>query len=612
MNHLLKILASLGWLLLVGQPATAQDREKEEGIPEGAAEPEHLKMRYEGNDRRRTGFEPAAVKPSTIEELNRAMTQRMQLAEESIFKHYPVRSIGPNVMSGRVTDLAVNEQNPKIFYVGYASGGVFKTVNNGHTFDPIFDHQRALGIGDIALAPSDPNVLWVGTGENNSSRSSYAGAGVYKSTDAGKTWQFTGLDFTQHIGRIVIHPQRPEVVWVAAMGALYSTNRDRGLYKTTDGGKTWKQTLFVNDSTGVIDLVINPQNPDQLWAATWQRLRNPGNFVGNGEGSAIYVSNDGGETWQPSMSGFPKGGSVGRIGLDICLSKPSVLYAVVDNQEEIRKEKKKEADKKNEKEKDKEKSRLKREDFRSMDARTFLALSDADLDTFLLKNNFPKKYNAGVVKNEVRQGKYQPKALYDYFGEDNDANTNLFETSIKGAEVYRSDDYGATWRKVNTKALDGLYYTYGYYFGQIKVTPDNPERVFTWGVPLVVSNDGGKTFTLTDTSGRVHSDHHAMWIDPKDAGHIINGNDGGVNLSYDGGKTWTHLNHPNVGQFYTVMIDMDTPYNVYGGLQDNGIYYGSSQTKPNEGKDWEPVDEETVCLWPLTLERQYYLYRFQL
>lgn len=546
-----------------------------------SASPEDLKERHEGNGYRfRHAFTPAPANPTTAEELNVAISQRMQLTETSIFKNYPIRSIGPTVMSGRVTDIAVSNQNPKVFYVGYASGGVFKTVNNGISFEPVFDYQRALGIGDVALAESDENIIWVGTGENNSSRSSYAGAGVYKSADAGKTWQFAGLDFTQHIGRIVVHPKDPNTVWVAAIGALYSTNAERGVYKTTDGGKSWNKTLFVNDSTGVIDLLINPQNPQQLWAASWQRMRNAGNFVGNGEGSAIYVSNDGGETWTKSMQGFPQGKFVGRIGLDICQTKPNVLYAILDNQEETKKEKKKPEETKNA-------PKLTRESFKDISRKDFLKLNEADLDTFLVKNDFPKKYTAKRVKEDVRTNKYAPKALYEYFGEASDANEALFNTKIKGAEIYRSDDSGKSWQKVNTQELDGVYNTYGYYFGQIRVAPDNPEKVFTWGVPLLVSADGGKTFAVTDTLGNVHADHHSLWMNPKDSDHIINGNDGGVNMSYDGGKTWAHLNTNSVGQFYSVMVDMEKPYHVYGGLQDNGVFYGSSQSVPNQSKDWE-------------------------
>ncbi len=542
-------------------------------------EPEALKIRYEGNHRVPSAFMNAAVPATPVEELNAAIAKRQAMAGQSLLKNYPVRNIGPTVMSGRIVDVAVNEQNPKVFYVGYASGGVYKTVNNGNTLEPIFDHQRVLGVGDLALAPSNPSILWVGTGENNSSRSSYAGAGVYKSTDAGKTWQFMGLDFTQHVGRIAIHPQNPDVVWVAAIGSLYSTGKERGLYKTSDGGKTWKKTLFVDDSTGVIDVIVNPQNPNQLWAASWQRLRNAGNFVGNGNGTAIWISNDGGETWQRSMNGFPQGQFVGRIGLDVCAKQPNILYAILDNQEIVKKEK----------EKKKDEPKLKKDAFKTMTVEAFLALPNSDLDTFLLKQNFPKKYKAQTVKDDVRKGKYQPKALYDYFGEDNDANANLFNTSIKGAELYRSDDGGKNWKKVNEKSLDGLFYTYGYYFGQVRVSPVNPDKVFLFGVPMIVSRDGGKNFTLTDTLGRVHGDHHAMWMNPKDDDHLLNGNDGGLNISYDGGHSWLHANMPSVGQFYSVMVDMEKPYNVYGGLQDNGTFYGSSQSVPGKSKDWEMI-----------------------
>jgi photosystem II stability/assembly factor-like uncharacterized protein len=545
-----------------------------------APEPEALKERYEGNHRVPSAFRNAAVPATSADELNAAIAKRQTLLQQSVLKNYPVRNIGPTVMSGRIVDVAVNEQNPKIFYVGYASGGVYKTINNGNTLEPVFDHQRVLGIGDLTLAPSNPDILWVGTGENNSSRSSYAGAGVYKTTDAGKTWQFMGLDFTQHIGRIAIHPQNPDVVWVAAIGALYSTSKDRGLYKTSDGGKTWKKTLFVDDSTGVIDVVVNPQNPSQLWTASWQRQRNAGNFVGNGNGTAIWISNDGGETWQKSMTGFPQGAFVGRIGLDICRSQPNVLYAILDNQETVKKEKT---------EKKKDEPKLKKEAFKTMTVEAMMALSNSELDTFLIKSGFPKKYTAQVVKEEIRKGKYTPKALFDYFGDANDANENLFTTTIKGAELYRSEDGGKTWKKVNEKSLDGLFYTYGYYFAQVRVSPVNPDKVFLFGVPMIVSRDGGKNFTLTDTLGRVHGDHHAMWINPKDDDHLLNGNDGGLNISYDGGYSWSHANMPSVGQFYSVMVDMEKPYNVYGGLQDNGTYVGSSRSVPGKTADWEAI-----------------------
>jgi photosystem II stability/assembly factor-like uncharacterized protein len=553
-------------------------QEKDWGIPE-RYEPENLKLIYEGNHRTYGNFKPANVFPTTGQELRQSVEKHRQMAENSIFKTYPIRNVGPTVMSGRVTDIAVHPKNSKIFYVAYASGGLFKTVNNGISFEPVFDGQAALGMGDIAISESNPDILWVGTGENNSSRSSYAGAGVFKSTDAGKTWTPAGLENTHHIGRVVIHPTNPDIVWVAAIGALYSTGKDRGLYKTSDGGRSWKKTIFIDDSTGVIDLIVNPKNPEQLWCATWQRLRSAGNFVGNGRGSAVYMSEDGGETWKKSSSGLPQNAFAGRIGLDISASQPNILYAVLDDQETAKKEK--------QETKEKKKSKFKPADFKNMTAAQFLNLPETDLDTFLLENNFPEKYKGKSVKEGVRKGKYLPKALSDYFGEANDANEALLNATIKGAEIYRSEDFGKTWKKVNEHNLDGVFNTYGYYFGQIRIDPQNPDRIFTWGVPLLVSSDGGRHFTLTDTTGNVHGDHHALWINPADNQHLINGNDGGVNMSYDGGKTWNKLNTNAVAQFYTVAVDNEKPYNIYGGLQDNGTYFGTSKPDGDESRPWK-------------------------
>ncbi|HCI72379.1 MAG TPA: glycosyl hydrolase, partial [Balneola sp.] len=284
------------------------------------------------------------VESSTKAEIDASIEQRAKLRNSSAFKNYPVRNVGPVVMSGRVSDIAVHPDNSRIFYVGYASGGVYKTTNSGNTMTPIFDHQDALGIGDIAISGANPNVIWVGTGENNSSRSSYAGAGVFKSIDAGETWTYTGLRNTQHIGRILTHPTNENIAWVGSVGALYSTNSERGVYKTTDGGKTWDKTLFVNDSTGVIDLVIHPTNPDILWAATWEKDRKAWNFKEGGNGSAVYKSTDGGETWSKSVDGLPQGNFVGRIGLDISQSNPDVIYAIVDNQFEMKEERENDSD----------------------------------------------------------------------------------------------------------------------------------------------------------------------------------------------------------------------------------------------------------------------------
>ncbi|MFN1834013.1 WD40/YVTN/BNR-like repeat-containing protein [Balneola sp. MJW-20] len=514
------------------------------------------------------------VKPTSASDLNAAIEKRQEMRATSLFKNYPLRNIGPVVMSGRVSDFAVHPENPRIFYTGYASGGVWKTTNSGNTMTPVFDHVGVLGIGDLALAPSDPDILWVGTGENNSSRSSYAGAGVYKSTDGGMTWDFKGLRGSQHIGRILVHPDDANTVWVASMGALYSTNKDRGVYKTTDGGETWTKSLFLNDNTGVIDLVIHPDNPDILWAATWERNRKAWNFVEGGEGSAIWKSTDGGETWQKAVEGFPQGEFVGRIGLDVSRSNPEIVYALLDNQYQTREEV--EVD-------DEE---LSSASFLEMSKDDFLSLDNRQLNRFLRQNRFPQKYTAERVKEDIQSGKYNPKALSEYL---EDANSAMFNTDLIGAEIYRSEDGGSTWEKVNSYDIDRLYNTYGYYFGEIRVDPNDPEVVYILGVPFMKSTDGGKTWKVIADNQPVHSDNQALWIDPNDSEHIILGNDGGAYESHDGGENFIHHNSEPVGQFYSVNVDMDQPYNVYGGLQDNGTFVGSSSSTPNRYRPWDRI-----------------------
>jgi len=525
----------------------------------------------------------ATAQPSSVSDIESSYKARKEHESNSLLKELPARNIGPTVQGGRIVDIEVNLKNTKEFYVGYGSGGVFKTINNGITFEPIFDQIDAMGIGDFALSQSDPKILYVGTGEKNGSRSTYAGSGIYKTTDGGKTWSNIGLTGTHHISRVLIHPQDNNTVWVASLGALYANNADRGVFKSVDGGKTWKKTLYINDSTGVSDLIINPQNPKQLIAAGWERTRKAWDFKGNGVGSTIYRSEDGGETWKKSAEGFPQGKFAGRIGLDICWSKPNVVYAIIDNQEEVKEDKKdpsgqagKPAD-----------GKLKLTNLKNMTTDDFLKLDDKKLYELLKENQFPQKYNALRVKKDVRAGKYQPKAIAEYFGAD--ANADLFRTKIKGAEVYRSEDGGMTWKRTHSYDIDGVYYTYGYYFGELRVSPSNTEDVFIYGVPMLKSSDGGKTWTEIDTLGTMHSDHHALWINPNDAQHMLMGNDGGLYQTYDQGDTWLHINNMPVGQFYTVNVDMETPYNVYGGLQDNGVLRGSSKSIPNQTKHWESI-----------------------
>ena len=515
---------------------------------------------------------PTLAQSSTGEEIIESVRLRAEMRENSTLRNYPVRSIGPVVQGARIVDIAVEPSNIHTYYVAYASGGVFKTKNNGVSFRPVFDNQGALTIGDMALAPSDANILYVGTGEKNSSRSSYAGSGVYKSLDAGNTWTHLGLDNTQHISRVLVHPENPDIVWVASLGALYSKNEDRGVYKSTDGGKTWKKTLYLNDSTGVTDLTINESNPDQLIAATWERMRTAWDFKGSGPGSGIFRSVDGGETWSKSMEGFPELPTNGRIGVNYAQGSPDIVYAVMDSQVEMKEEKKD------------EQLGLKIKDFINMSKENLLGLDDQQLDEFLKKNNYPSKYNSKLVKKEISENKYAPRALAEYFG---DANQALFDTKIAGAEVYRSDDGGKSWNKTNTYDLEGVYFTYGYYFGEVTVSPQNSDEIYVYGVPLLKSEDGGKTFARIDTIGNVHVDHQAMWVNPDNDDHVLLGNDGGLYVSYDGGAEWLHLNNDAVGQFYTVNVDMERPYNVYGGLQDNGTLVGSSQTVPGRSKNWE-------------------------
>lgn len=511
------------------------------------------------------------VDASTKAELEASIEQRAKLRNSSPFKNFPVRNVGPVVMSGRVSDIAVHPENSRIFYVGYASGGVFKTENSGNTMTPIFDHQDALGIGDIAISSANTDIIWVGTGENNSSRSSYAGAGVFKSSNAGKTWDFVGLRNSQHIGRIVTHPSDENTAWVASLGALYSTNSERGIYKTTDGGKTWDKTLFVNDSTGVIDLIIHPTNPQILWASTWEKDRKAWNFKEGGNGTSIYKSTDGGINWSKSVNGLPQGDFVGRIGLDISVSNPNVLYAIVDNQFETTSERT-----------SGDNDNLTQTSFIEMSAKDFAKLDNKKLETFLRRNGFPAKYTAQSVKSDVKNNVYEPKALGEFLG---DANAALFNSSLLEMEVYRSNDGGENWKRTHDFRIPGVYNTYGYYFGEIRVDPTDENIIYGLGVPFVKSTDGGKTWTTKANNDPVHSDQQALWIDPADSEHILLGNDGGLYESHDGGENFIHHNSEAVGQFYTVSVDMEKPYNIYGGLQDNGTFVGPSTSTPN--RTWE-------------------------
>ena len=505
------------------------------------------------------------------------LSKRKLLQNQSLLKDIKFRNIGPSVMSGRVVDVDVNPNNPTEFYVAYATGGLWHTTNNGQSFVPVFDHEDVIGIGDIAVNWRDGEI-WVGTGEANSSRSSYSGNGIYKSDDTGKTWQYLGLPESQHIGKIILHPKNKNIAWVAAMGHLYSPNKERGVYKTTDGGKTWKQTLYVDDNTGAIDMDINPKNPDEIYACMWHRERRAWNFVGSGITSAMYKSTDGGDRWKKisgESTGFPQDEGTGRIGIAVYAANPQIIYATLDNQNHSPDTVTKKGDT----------SKYVLSDFKNISKKNFLLLNDKKLDSFFITNDFDTKYRDSSVKEMVRAGKIKPSAIYDYLS---DANTALFNTPIIGCEVYRSDNGGLSWKKVNKKGLD-LYNTYGYYFGKISVSPVNENKVIISGFNLMLSNDGGKTFKAVDKSN-THPDWHGAWINPLRDSNWVAGNDGGCNITYDNGRHWFKANTPAVAQFYSIAVDDAKPYNVYGGIQDNGVWYGSSKIKNNEESE---EDEES-------------------
>ena len=421
------------------------------------------------------------------------------------------RPIGPASMSGRISDLAVYEANPSIYYVGTAHGGVWKTLNNGTTFEAQFQDLGLMSIGAVAVSQNNPDLVWVGTGESNNRQSTSWGDGVYKSTDGGKTYTNVGLKTSRFINRIVIDPRNNDVVFVAATGSLWGPGGERGVYKTADGGKTWKQVLKVDDDTGANDLVMDATSNKVLYASTYQRRRTQCCMNGGGPGSGIWKSTDAGETWTRLKGGIPDE-PLGRIGLDVYRKRPNILFATIEGQSPL-------------------------------PARGGGA--------------------AAPAADEAPQGGGRGSLIVSGV---NDTPTGL----------YRSDDAGATWRKVNNENPRPMY------FSQVRIDPNDPEAVYYAGVGLHQSLDGGKS-VHTDIAATTHDDVHAIWIDPANSNHIIIGNDGGLAVSWDQAKTWNFVPNLPVGLFYHVSVDMATPYNICGGMQDNYSWCGPSAVRGTAG-----------------------------
>jgi photosystem II stability/assembly factor-like uncharacterized protein len=435
----------------------------------------------------------------------RAQAPAASISEDKL-AGFTYRALGPYRVGSWVADIAVPDAPLKshlyTFYVGVRYGGVWKTTNNGTTFQPVFDRQDVTGIGCLAIAPSDENIVWVGTGDASSVRVAYPGDGVYKSADGGKTWQQVGLRDTHHIGRIVIHPTNPDVVYVAAMGHLWSTNEERGVFKTSDGGRTWKKVLYVDDKTGAIDLVINRRQPDTLYAAMYDVQRRPWKLIEAGTGSGIHKTTDGGKTWTKLAGGLPA--SQGRIGLDVFQKHPDTLYAVTEN--------------------------------------------------------FGKRppTDEEAKRDKARGLEPQPRNI--------------------GGEVYRTADGGRTWKKMNA-AADDVSSKAGYSFNQIRVDQNDDQRIIVNCDSLLSSVDGGRTWSgLTwdarNLFGKGFGDFRTMWIDPQNSDRWILGSDGGVHVSYDAGKTCDHFANIPGGEFYSITVDMESPYHIYGGMQDHDSWRG--------------------------------------
>ncbi len=444
--------------------------------------------------------------------------------DESRLAALSFRNLGPFRAGSWVTAFAVPtipaREHLYTLYVGTRNGGVWKTMNGGTTFEPVFDAQPKLSIGDVAVAASDARIVWVGTGEPYCARSSTSGDGVWKSTDAGKTWANMGLRDSHHVARVLIHPKNPDVVYVAAMGHLFGPNAERGVFKTTDGGKTWAKILYVNDKIGAVDLALVESEPDTLYAAMYDKVRLPWHYELGGPESAIYKTTDGGAKWTRLAGGLPTG-RIGRIGLDVFRGNAETLYAVVENGNR-------------------------------------------------------REPTAQEKEQDARRGGAPPARTV-------------------GNEVYRSDDAGTSWRKVNA-GYEAALNKAPYSFNQLRIDPADADTVYITGQSLASTSDGGKTWKglgwpSDGVMPKAFGDWRCMWIDPLDRDRLVFGSDGGVNVSYDRGVTSIHLYNLPLTEWYAAGVDMDDPYNIYGGLQDHDSWKGPSNGWTGEIalSDWVTV-----------------------
>ena len=496
------------------------------------------------------------------------------------------REIGPAVFGGRVVDVALYPGDRSSMLVASGSGGLWRTRNNGVTWECIFENEGTISIGDVALDPTDENVIWVGTGEANNQRSSYWGDGIYKTTDGGETWSMVGLPDSHHIGRIVMDPRDTNRVYVAVLGNLYSPNPERGLYRTTDGGVTWEQVLQINEDVGVADVVIDADNPDVLYAASYERRRRAWDFDGSGPGSGIHKSEDGGDTWTRLAGGLPDG-DLGRIGIALHGGDPGVLYATVPNMNQVEIEQDPPVSLRTRF----RKGELEVREVQEGGGAAESGLQRGDVLLRLGELDLNKVWSVAQAFG-AQPDEENEEALTLEFSRDDKTHrvevklSDLLRTvPIKpryrqvGGEIYRSTDGGQNFEKRNEKSVAS---SPPYYYGQIRVDPNDAQRLYFLSVPLRTSSDGGATWS-GNIAGSVHVDHHALAIDPEDSRRLVLGNDGGLHQSYDQGETWFHYENLPLAQFYAVGVDMAEPYNVYGGTQDNGTWGGPSRSGQRGG-----------------------------